>query len=117
MIARAATPPANDNVENATPIALGSTLSATTRDASFEAGAIGYTFTVWFRLTVTATTTVALNSCDRVALTVYSDDVLRAGPQCQVQFEAQAGTAYTILAESAQETDFTISAEAVPPPP
>lgn len=62
LSARTATPPPNDNFANATPITLGTTIAATTRDATAEPGepANGGVFTVWFRLAISESTPVEL---------------------------------------------------------
>jgi hypothetical protein len=127
--ARTAMPPANDDFANATPITLGSSTNATSRDASREPSeprGYGYPhpFTVWFRLSVAATTTVAFNACASpfsVRLNIYRGDQLSQltplnNLGCGSTVELELGV-YSIQAEADTEGDFNLSAQAVPPPP
>jgi len=128
LIARAFTPPPNDNFSDATPITLGSTTSSTTRDASTEPGeptVLTKPLTVWFRLTIAAPTTVAFNTCagttpirPRVFQGDRVDQLTIIGPDeviCNPQLALQPGV-YSIQVVGV-ETDFTLSTEAVPPTP
>lgn len=127
--ARTAKPPPNDDFAAATPIALETSIQATTRDSSRQRGEPVYYYTpfsVWFRLTLSEPTTVALTACANVSsvnLYVYRGDQLNqltpvgSRGACLWQFELQPGV-YSIQAEGTPaEADFTLSAEAVRPPP
>ena len=125
LTARAATPPANDRFANATPITLGTTIKATTRDASRELGEpshYGGPLTVWFRLTVSKATTVWLDGCPTPSLgvTIYTGDQLsqltRLAFGCQISFDAQPGGGYYIHVETGVDTEFSLSPQAVLPP-
>lgn len=105
-----ATPP-NDDFVDAAPITLGTPLNGTTRNATRELGEPRHSNnaprTIWFRLRVAAPTTVELSTCSVgfATLTVYTGRRLSnlarvEGDDCSVQFSAQAGATYRIVAES-----------------
>lgn len=109
-VERVNTPP-NDDFIDAAPITLGTPLNGTTRNATRELGEPRHSDnaprTIWFRLRVAAPTTVELSTCSGgfATLTVYTGRRLSnltrvEGDGCSVQFSAQAGTTYRIVAES-----------------
>ena len=134
LSARVATPPANDNFADATPLTLGTAANGTTRDASAEpTESYSYPSTVWYRLTISAATTAALSACTDIFfidatlslhVAIFQGDQLRqlrrrrltAFPDCRQQLELQPGV-YSIQVSSREETDFTLRADAVTPPP
>lgn len=142
--ARTATPPANDGFADATPITLGATVSATTRDATPEAGEPpnGGVFTVWFRLPIAEASAIELtlaNNDPEPALApcewrtpevrVYTGDELsqleyitgtagcfRATNTMRVPFNALPGVYRIWVAGSRGEGDFTLRAAVAAPP-
>lgn len=134
LSARTATPPPNDDFANATPITLGSRTSGTTRHATLEAGEPryggSYPFTVWYRLTVLATTEIQLGVCPpgevlgvgyAPTIDVYTGDQVSqlqhiAGNNCQDRFVAPPGV-YSIRAADSigEDGSFVLSAQAVAP--
>jgi hypothetical protein len=117
-------PPANDDFAAATPITLGTTITATTRGAGQEPGEpySSIPFTVWFRLTIDTTTTFALDSCGTgdVEFHVYVGDQIDrlaelpwSGNACRRTYEAPPRV-YSIEAGDAEEADFSFSAQALP---
>jgi hypothetical protein len=120
---RLATPPANDNFADAIPIALGATISATTRDATVERGetdAFSPAATVWYRLALTDTTTVRLDDCISDSVRVFT------GPQvnqlsgesrysrCPSQVTLEPGVYF--IRVGVEEGDFSFRTAAVTPP-
>jgi hypothetical protein len=120
---RRATPPANDNFADATPIPLGATINASTRDATSEPGeteAYPSGATVWYRLTLTVKTTVRLDDCN-------SDNIrVLTGPQvnqlsvdyrysrCPSQATLEPGVYFVRV--GTREGDFSFHTAAVTPP-
>jgi hypothetical protein len=120
---RLATPPANDNFADATPIALGATIIATTRDATAERGETE-TFpraaTVWYQLVLTDTTTVRLDDCISNNVRVFT------GPQvtqlisesrysgCPSQVTLEPGVYFVRVGP--EEGDFSFRTAVVTPP-
>ena len=120
---RLATPPANDNLADATPITLGATVNATTRDATAEPGeaeAYSAAATVWYRLTLTDTTTVRIDDCISGNIRVFT------GPQvnqligesryagCPSQATLEPGVYFVRVGP--EEGDFNFQVTAVTPP-
>ena len=120
---RLATPPANDNLADATPITLGETVNATTRDATAEPGeaeAYSAGATVWYRLTLTDTTTVRIDDCISGNIRVFT------GPQvnqligesryagCPSQATLEPGVYFVRVGP--EEGDFNFQVTAVTPP-
>ena len=121
LITRDAMPPANDDFANATPIALGTTISASTRDAGRQPGEpLGPPFTVWFRLTIDTPTSFTLDSCtsELLRLDVYVGDQVdrlvplarSSGSVCRPTYVAPPRV-YNIQASAYHEADFTFTAE------
>lgn len=126
LSARAATPPANDDFARATPITLGTTVNGTTREAGREPGEppgyYGHPFTVWYRLTIAATTHVAFRRCTQGigSLNAYTGSRLTDLESwlsfCAYTLVLRPG-AYGVQVETRDETDFSFRPEIVPPRP
>jgi hypothetical protein len=130
LTARTARPPANDDLAAAIPITLGTTTSGTTRDASVEPfEPFSSPFTVWFRLTLTETTSFTLDACaDKVELWVYTgaqmDELTRSDSYWSDAYGwgscALGGTlppgVYSIQVGRRSEGDFTLRADVAPRP-
>ena len=125
--ARIPTPPANDNFADATPISLGTTINSTTHDSTREPGepANWLRFTVWYRLSVTETTTVEIDMCRRLFFSkvdVYTgarvDQLTLADVfQCEwPQSTLQPGV-YSIQVATTSDEDFSFRPQPVAPPP
>jgi hypothetical protein len=145
LSARTTTPPPNDNFADATAITLGTPVSATTRDATPEAGEPpnGGAFTVWFRLAIAENTpielTVANNEPETLLapcewrtpdIRVFRGDQLSqleyiaANEGCflqtntlQARFNALPGIYSIWVAGTSGEGNFTLRAAAVSAPP
>ena len=123
---RFAAPQANDNFADATQIALGSTINATTRDATAEPSeleAYSEAATVWYRLDLPDTTTVRIDNCISGNIQIYS------GPQlsqltgdsrfsrCPSQATLEPGVYFIRIGRAGlREADFSFSTAAVTPP-
>jgi len=120
--ARAATPPANDNFANATEIAIGSTIPATTRDATREPREPvvlnDYPFTVWFRLTLPAGASVEIVACPpgESQIAVFNGTQLEAlrsfgAFSCGIRVTTMAAATIYIQVQSLREGDFNVSVQ------
>ena len=117
--ARAIDSPPNDDFADAQTLALGSSVSGTTRNASLELGEpINYAHTVWFKLQVPATTRVVLRSCsapDQFVAVYLGRRVnrLRAveSRDCELEIDAEPGVTYRIqVSHPGKGHAFTLSA-------
>ena len=120
---RVATPPANDNFANATPIALGATINATTRDATAERGetdAFEPAATVWYQLALTDTTTVRLDECLSESVRVFTGSqvnqlsVESRYSRCPTQVTLEPGVYF--IRVGPEEGDFSFRTVPVTPP-
>jgi hypothetical protein len=120
---RLATPPANDNFADATPIALGATINATTRDATVERGepeVFTQAATVWYQLALTDTTTVRLDECINNSVLVFTGpQVTQLIPEsrysgCPRQVTLEPGVYF--IRVGTDELDFSFHTAPVTPP-
>jgi hypothetical protein len=120
---RLAMPPANDNFADATPIALGATINATTRDATVERGeADGFSpaATVWYRLALADTTTVRLDDCVSESVRVFTGSQVNQlssefrFSRCPSQVTLEPGVYFVRVGQ--EEGDFSFRTAAVTPP-
>jgi hypothetical protein len=122
------TVPANDDFVDAVDVPVGQAVAGTTGNATRELGEPSHQFngshTVWFRLSVTAPTTVEVAACDAGGLTVYTGSavgsVTRVAPTlddgCREQFAAQPGVTYRIVVEDGGSgSPYRFSTRAVTP--
>ena len=118
----AVTPPVNDNFADAIPITLGTTITGTTRYATrelFEPSSSP--FTVWYRFSLTATSTVEFECGPPVQMTVYAGVTQATSVYCGSEPQTQQAKLppglYSIHVYTQEEADFTFRAEGVTPSP
>jgi hypothetical protein len=127
LAARRATPPANDHFASASPVTLGTTTPGTFRDATREPDEPGTPwyapFTVWFTISVSEPTTIALDASGPTYSTwsIFTGDELHdltplGGGGFTTDFAATPGVVYYIQVQSENdydsEGDFTFRARA-----
>jgi hypothetical protein len=120
--AKAIDTPRNDDFVDAIPMGLGSSIAATTRNATLELyESNNGSRSVWFKLRGSAATGVRLRACG-VQLAVYTgrrlgglSAVSTAGAGCTKTFAARADVTYRIRAatSSTDAARFTLSARAI----
>jgi hypothetical protein len=133
-------PPVNDNCADATPIAIGGTISGDSRGSTVDCPAVGYA-ECWSKFTLEQCSDVVIDFCGTSPnlYTVYSSYVYNACPcgtgiyrttadlttctdgNATIRFRLQAGTYYyPIIGSSATFAGpyrMTLNATACPPPP
>ena len=120
---RLAAPPGNDNFADATPISLGATINATTRDATVESGegnVASPAATVWYQLMLPATTTVRLENCPVGSLGVATgsrvDQLTFDFRYARCPSQATLEPDVYFIRVGTEEGDFTFHTTTVTPP-